>query len=1126
MDYRKKIDKYLSHIDNGRKTRGRYYKQAGRVEIKNIFTYKDEIFNVEAVVKGSHNTYYKLKLYIRDGEFGERFMSKCSCLDGSLNCKHVAATLYEIKENPKYLEDIEEEKKYQKGKNLIELIGSNNNKLDKSNELDKLDDDKFKYENTDEDEKILRLDVLDKGARLELKIYMPEHTVDVFLEVYIARVGNKSTYRIKDLILFFDRMAKNEYYMYNNKFGMVHSIDKFDDESKDILNFVLKHTEALRIATDMIDNMSSYRYHNLSIKDNRFDLSGIILDDFFNTMKGKEVEIKIGKKKDIIKIDNSSRDFKIIAEKINNEDYRIKTNINGNVAILDGYKHQYVASLSPNELILYPLRNRLNRSEFDILKMSKANIDQEILIKEKDMSLFVSNVLPKINKSFDASSIKGTSVEKLMPKELGVKVLLDYDKKGNIVLKPIYCYDNVEIDPFKIKNGKYESFRDILAEAKVEKTFKTTGFEIDEENGQYILKSNEDIYRFLTVEAELYMQKFEVLVTDEFKSKEIRRPKIGQLGVRVENDLLSVDFDKMNIREEDLVDVLKQYRMKKKYYRLKDGTFINLDNSKDLDIISDITENMNLDIKAMNNGNIKLPLYRSAYLNSILDNTENIDIIKDEKYKEIVDKVEDSRELEYNIPNGVKDILRHYQKVGYNWLKVIDEYKFGGILADDMGLGKTLQIISVILSYIESCQKSKVKIKPSIVICPSSLSLNWKNEITKFNAKINVLVIKGMAKERRELIKDIKNHQLVITSYDLIKRDIEEYIAEDVNFKYIIVDEAQYIKNSNTKNAKAIKRLSAETRYALTGTPIENSLAELWSIFDYILPGYLYGYSKFRDVYEMPIVKDENKQAMEKLKKLIAPFILRRLKKEVLTELPEKTISILSNEMEEEQLKIYNSYLIQARKQIKEELGNNSFEKSQIKILALLTRLRQVCCHPSLFIDNYKGESSKLIQCMELVKEAIESGHKILLFSQYTSMFEIIEKELQNKGIQYFKLTGNTKVEQRVKMVDEFNESEDIKVFLISLKAGGTGLNLTSADTVIHYDPWWNLSAENQATDRAYRIGQKNAVQVYKLITNSTIEEKIQKMQERKGKLIEDVLSNEETFINKLTKDEVMELFE
>ncbi len=436
--------------------------------------------------------------------------------------------------------------------------------------------------------------------------------------------------------------------------------------------------------------------------------------------------------------------------------------------------------------------------------------------------------------------------------------------------------------------------------------------------------------------------------------------------------------------------------------------------------------------------------------------------------------------------------------------------------------GKTLQILAVILSYVNENKKNA---KPSLVVCPSSLTLNWLGECTKFTPTLKACVISGSAQDREKKISKIENYNLVITSYDSLKRDIDFYTQKSYQFKYMIADEAQYIKNNNTQNAKAIKQIIAEVRFASTGTPIENSLSELWSIFDYIMPGYLFKYRKFKELYETPIVKDNNQYRMNQLKKMIEPFVLRRVKKEVLTELPDKTVTVLYNEMQEEQQKIYLSYLAKAKKEVTEEIKINGFENSQIKILALLMRLRQICCHPSLFLQDYNGESSKLTQCIEVMEDAIASGHKILLFSGYTSMFEMIEKEIKNKGISYLKLTGQTKVADRINLVDKFNEDENIKVFLISLKAGGTGLNLTGADVVIHYDPWWNISSENQATDRTYRIGQKNNVQVYKLITKNSIEEKIYELQQKKAKLIDDMLSTQTTFISQLSKEDIMELF-
>ena len=444
-------------------------------------------------------------------------------------------------------------------------------------------------------------------------------------------------------------------------------------------------------------------------------------------------------------------------------------------------------------------------------------------------------------------------------------------------------------------------------------------------------------------------------------------------------------------------------------------------------------------------------------------------------------------------------------------------------------------MLSVIVDYVQNGEQDEriqgkeqihKKRRASLVVSPSSLTLNWQNEAVKFTKGLKTMVIRGTLSERKRQIQEMDDYDLVITSYDLLKRDIEWYQEKDYTFRYIIADEAQYLKNSNTQNAKSIKQIKADTRYALTGTPIENSLAELWSIFDFIMPGYLFHYRTFKNRYETPIVRDNDEKTITKLKMLIEPFVLRRNKKEVLTELPDKTITVLNNEMGEEQKSIYASYLVRAKQELAEQIELNGYEHSHIQILAALTRLRQICCHPSLFMSDYKEGSSKLEQCIEIIQEAAESGHKMLLFSGYTSMFEFLEKELKQRNIKYFKLTGATKVDERIGLVNEFNENPEIKVFLISLKAGGTGLNLTGADMIIHYDPWWNLSTENQATDRAYRIGQKNNVQVYKLITKNSIEEKIYELQEKKAKLADHMLDTKTTFIHKFSKDEIMRLFD
>ena len=748
----------------------------------------------------------------------------------------------------------------------------------------------------------------------------------------------------------------------------------------------------------------------------------------------------------------------------------------------------------------------------------------KILIPEDKLNEFKEYVLPQIKYIKTEELPVEIAKEAQIVSKLASKILLDTDDLGNIMLELKFCYMNYEFNilenEYKTYVRKYNIIRDIPAETEVIKRIFMDGFEPVYGEKEFIMRNSDDIYEFLLHKIEGYMNDFEVLATDKFKNKQIKQPKISNIGIRVDNGLLELDISKINIDINEIKDILKDYHIKKKYHKLKNGDFLDLTNNKDLNLLDEMATTLDIDYSKVSKGVVNLPINRSFYLEKLVEANKDITVSKNEQYSEMIDNIgntEISKDIE--IDKEFETKLRDYQKIGYKWLKTLEMYKFGGILADDMGLGKTLQIIALLKS--ETNNKNRVT---SIVVCPSTLVLNWKAEIEKWCNSIKVLIIKGTAEERVEKINNYQDYDLIITSYDLLKRDIENY--EDKKFKYIIADEAQYIKNASTQNATSLKSLKGETKFALTGTPIENSIAELWSIFDYIMPGYLYNYNKFKKKFEEPILKNEDKEALNRLKRLISPFVLRRVKKDVLTELPEKNITIMKNEMETEQEKLYLSYLAQTKKEVAEELKDTGFQKSKFKILMLLTRLRQICCHPSLFIENYRGSSGKLKQCIDLVSDAIESEHKILIFSSYTSMFEIIEKELSKLNIQYFKLVGDTPVSKRIEMVDEFNNNPSVKVFLISLKAGGTGLNLTSADVVIHYDPWWNVSSENQATDRAYRIGQKNSVQVYKLITSNSIEEKINKMQERKEKLSKDILSTEETFINKMSKEDILDLFE
>ena len=513
----------------------------------------------------------------------------------------------------------------------------------------------------------------------------------------------------------------------------------------------------------------------------------------------------------------------------------------------------------------------------------------------------------------------------------------------------------------------------------------------------------------------------------------------------------------------------------------------------------------------------------------MLEGQEGFYADRDRHFKELIKSFKTVSDSDYEVPEHLKKILRPYQKEGYRWLRTLDHYGFGGILADEMGLGKTLQT----LAMLEAVKKEEGGLT-ALVVCPASLVYNWLEEAHRFAPSLNAVAVTGTAAARAGIIHGLKQEgdkadlrktdllkaDLLITSYDLLKRDIAEY--DEVTFRFEIIDEAQYIKTHTTAAAKSVKLIRAVTKFALTGTPIENRLSELWSIFDYLMPGFLFAYDSFRTQMEVPIVKNEDEEVLERLHKMIAPFILRRIKRDVLRDLPDKLEEIRYAGMESKQQKLYDAQVIRMRNDLKKQ-SDTDFKRSKIEILSELMKIRQICCDPLLCYTNYDGESAKTELCMELLRSLMDGGHRTLVFSQFTSMLEILEKRLTEEKIPYYVITGSTEKEERIKRVKAFNEG-NVPVFLISLKAGGTGLNLVGADSVIHFDPWWNTAAENQASDRAHRIGQTKVVSVYKLVAKGTIEERILALQQQKAKLAQDVLSGEGVGSAVLSREDLMEI--
>lgn len=508
-----------------------------------------------------------------------------------------------------------------------------------------------------------------------------------------------------------------------------------------------------------------------------------------------------------------------------------------------------------------------------------------------------------------------------------------------------------------------------------------------------------------------------------------------------------------------------------------------------------------------------LPRYRILSLAGL----ESGSLVIDPELSQMARALEDPAQTSFRLPQGITVALRPYQKLGFNWLCTLDQYGLGGILADDMGLGKTLQAI-VYITY-----KFKKQRKPALVIAPTSLVYNWQREFEKFAPTLPVLVVDGNRQQRTAQLESIRRQACIITSYSLVRRDYLE--LKEISFSSCFLDEAQNIKNPETLNARSVKQIKAERTFALTGTPIENSLTELWSIFDFLLPGYLSSRRRFEARFDFANRRDPDPQSLEDLHRQIAPFVLRRMKKDVLKELPDKIETRMICEMTSAQRELYEAFLGNARQSFEQEVAVNGFARSQLYILALLTRLRQICCHPALFLNDYTEDSGKLLLLDELIADALDGGHRILIFSQFAQMLQIIRERLAQQGQACFLIDGQVAADERLAQVDRFNAGEG-SIFLISLRAGGTGLNLTGADTVIHFDPWWNPAVEDQATDRAYRIGQENIVQVFKLYARDTLEEKIQALQEQKQALIKAVIKPGQNLLSQMTIEEVRSLFE
>ncbi|NGT79239.1 SNF2-related protein [Clostridium perfringens] len=693
----------------------------------------------------------------------------------------------------------------------------------------------------------------------------------------------------------------------------------------------------------------------------------------------------------------------------------------------------------------------------------------------------------------------------------------------------IYC--NVKIDYCGyiidlIRDEKDNSFlRDLKSEKYIEFQLERFKF-IKREEDFCFIGSEEEIYELFSKGIKRLRELGEVLLSEELKEFKVLDSSLISSELKELSNFykLKFDFGDFELRElRESIEAMKRgdrfYRTKKVYLDLEDPGIVNF-----LNLLDD------LGLENIKDNEVYIDKSKVLYIQEKLKDRTLSFIKGGNVLQEIVGKLLNKEFKRKLVPKALNAELRPYQKEGFKWINEITDLGFGGVLADDMGLGKTLQIIAFLLSQ----KKSK-----SIVVVPTSVIYNWMDEFEKFAPSIRIGLVHGSKSKRDKVLRDFKRglgikieeenlkeksyekYDVLLTTYGTLKNDEKAY--ENLSFDYCIIDEAQNIKNSSAQATLSVKNIKSRCNIALTGTPIENNLMELWSIFDFVMPGYLFTKDRFRERF----ILDESN--LSELKYLITPFILRRLKEEVLSELPEKLEKKYLVEMKGKQKQLYSFYVKAIKNQLNENKSSEKSGRDKINLFAYLTKLREICLDPSIVVPDYKGGSSKLTVVREIVKDASESGKKILLFSQFTSVLQKIEEDFKKEDISYLYLDGGTSAKDRVERVKKFNEDSNIKVFLISLKAGGVGLNLTSASVVIHFDPWWNPSVEDQATDRVHRFGQENKVEVIKLVAKDTIEEKIVLMQEDKRELIQSLIDGKTMDgkgLKRLTEEEISKLFE
>lgn len=905
------------------------------------------------------------------------------------------------------------------------------------------------------------------------------------------KVGEDRTYVVKNIGDFLQAIQENTSYFFTKNFSFDPNEHYFDTRDLAIFNELMKiHEIAKMYDTDSFYWNKSYAEEKVLIIPP--SLAETILADL---MLQNTTCIHDDIKYSGLAFKKGALPFSFVFRKNENGDmYQLVMEELQQASYLENYRLLFLNGVfyRPSDAIweqLTPLIHFHNVTENEVVQFS-----------ESQLSEVMSYVLPSLQKSGHVQ-IDPSIEDRVIQQPLLAKMWIS-QKNGEHVVKLEYHYGSQAFDPFALTDSVDPDgrimIRDMEMEAKIMHRMEAAPVHFSET--QMVVNADEaSLYEFyyrvvpsLATDVAVYLEDgLEEMVEEHVKPT-------TTIDVSQDNDFLSVAFDFQGIDTDEIQEVLQSLREKRKYHRLHNGRFLSLEDEsyQQMEAIFDILDVRKKEVAQQ----MAVPLYRGMQIYEAMGSAKTEHNKFSRTFRELLHEIVNQEAVSYPLPENLNAELREYQVTGFEWMKSLSKYHLGGVLADDMGLGKTLQAIT----YITSCLEDNVDMKPVLIVTPASLLYNWASEFEKFAPEVPVTVIHGTSPIRTEMIQKIAPSNVYLISYPSLRQDEHEFLG--TRFQTIILDEAQAIKNYNTKASQAVRSLKTTNVFALSGTPLENSIDELWTMFQTIMPGFFPSLRKFK---ELP---------HERVAQMIRPFLMRRLKRDVVKELPDKIETNLYSELTEPQKKIYLAYL----EKIQQEIGENE-QEDRIKLLAGLTRLRQICCDPALFVENYDGGSGKLMQLFDTIQTARENGKRILIFSQFTSMLQIMKAKAEEEEYRYFYMDGSTPSKSRMDLVNAFNAG-DADLFFISLKAGGTGLNLTGADTVILYDLWWNPAVEEQAASRAHRIGQKNVVQVIRMITKGTIEEKIYNLQKQKQALMDALIQPGEQMLHRLTTEEIKEI--